>query len=253
MRQAVSTTRPWRATLSGTTRRSSTSSSTATRAPSPRGRNFAIRPRPRPRHPPSDPGSPALLLVSGGTTGTPKLIPRTHDDYVFNATASAQLCRLTADDVYLVALLGRPQLPAGLPRVARRDDGGRHHRVRHRPQPRGRLRRHRAPRRHGHRPGAGPGQTVGASLRVGAGDTEVVAAVASWRGKAGARRCPPDPHHVDPGAAAGVRDGRGATELHPPGRSARASRPHPGPTVVRGRRIARRRRRRPTGGAGRGR
>lgn len=44
--------------------------------------------------PPADPGSPALLLVSGGTTGMPKLIPRTHDDYVFNATASAALCRL---------------------------------------------------------------------------------------------------------------------------------------------------------------
>lgn len=56
--------------------------------------------------PPSsaDPGSPALLLVSGGTTGTPKLIPRTHDDYVFNATASAELCRLTCDDVYLAVL-----------------------------------------------------------------------------------------------------------------------------------------------------
>ncbi|BBX72916.1 (2,3-dihydroxybenzoyl)adenylate synthase [Mycobacterium shinjukuense] len=58
-------------------------------------------------HPPAiagDSTSPALLLVSGGTTGTPKLIPRTHDDYVYNATASAQLCRLTSDDVYLVAL-----------------------------------------------------------------------------------------------------------------------------------------------------
>jgi mycobactin salicyl-AMP ligase len=51
-----------------------------------------------------DPSSPALLLVSGGTTGTPKLIPRTHDDYVYNATASAEVCGLTADDVYLVAL-----------------------------------------------------------------------------------------------------------------------------------------------------
>lgn len=57
-----------------------------------------------PPAPPPDPGSPALLLVSGGTTGTPKLIPRTHDDYLFNATASARLCRLTADDVYLVVL-----------------------------------------------------------------------------------------------------------------------------------------------------
>ncbi len=51
-----------------------------------------------------DPGSPALLLVSGGTTGRPKLIPRTHDDYVYNAQASADLCRLTAEDAYLVCL-----------------------------------------------------------------------------------------------------------------------------------------------------
>lgn len=57
-----------------------------------------------PAVPSADPELPALLLVSGGTTGTPKLIPRTHDDYVYNATASAALCRLTADDVYLVAL-----------------------------------------------------------------------------------------------------------------------------------------------------
>lgn len=54
--------------------------------------------------PPVDPESPALLLVSGGTTGLPKLIPRTHNDYVFNATASAEVCRLTAEDVYLVVL-----------------------------------------------------------------------------------------------------------------------------------------------------
>ncbi|MBY0389987.1 MAG: AMP-binding protein [Mycobacterium pseudokansasii] len=52
----------------------------------------------------ADTTAPALLLVSGGTTGTPKLIPRTHDDYVYNATASAELCGLTCDDVYLVAL-----------------------------------------------------------------------------------------------------------------------------------------------------
>lgn len=52
----------------------------------------------------SDAALPALLLVSGGTTGAPKLIPRTHDDYVYNATASAKLCRLTCDDVYLVSL-----------------------------------------------------------------------------------------------------------------------------------------------------
>jgi mycobactin salicyl-AMP ligase len=65
--------------------------------------------------PPHDPGSPALLLVSGGTTGTPKLIPRTHDDYVFNATASAQVCGLTADDVYLVLLSAGHNFPLACP------------------------------------------------------------------------------------------------------------------------------------------
>jgi mycobactin salicyl-AMP ligase len=62
-----------------------------------------------------DPGSPALLLVSGGTTGLPKLIPRTHDDYVYNATASAEICRLTADDIYLVALPAAHNFPLACP------------------------------------------------------------------------------------------------------------------------------------------
>lgn len=69
----------------------------------------------RPRVPAPDPGSPALLLVSGGTTGTPKLIPRTHDDYLFNATASAQVCGLTADDVYLVLLSAGHNFPLACP------------------------------------------------------------------------------------------------------------------------------------------
>jgi len=62
-----------------------------------------------------DTASPALLLVSGGTTGTPKLIPRTHDDYVYNATASAQLCQLTGDDVYLVSLPAAHNFPLACP------------------------------------------------------------------------------------------------------------------------------------------
>ncbi len=64
-----------------------------------------------------DPASPALLLVSGGTTGTPKLIPRTHDDYVYNATASAQLCQLTSDDVYLVSLPAAHNFPLACPGI----------------------------------------------------------------------------------------------------------------------------------------
>ncbi|MGV0036929.1 (2,3-dihydroxybenzoyl)adenylate synthase [Mycobacterium colombiense] len=67
--------------------------------------------------PPSapDPGSPALLLVSGGTTGMPKLIPRTHDDYAFNARASAELCGLTGEDVYLAVLSAGHNFPLACP------------------------------------------------------------------------------------------------------------------------------------------
>jgi mycobactin salicyl-AMP ligase len=65
--------------------------------------------------PPADPATPALLLVSGGTTGTPKLIPRTHDDYVFNATASAEVCGLGAGDVYLAVLPAGHNFPLACP------------------------------------------------------------------------------------------------------------------------------------------
>jgi mycobactin salicyl-AMP ligase len=70
-------------------------------------------PLPTPSNP--DSGSPALLLVSGGTTGTPKLIPRTHDDYVYNATASAEVCKLTGDDVYLAVLPAAHNFPLACP------------------------------------------------------------------------------------------------------------------------------------------
>ena len=70
----------------------------------------------KPQHQP-DPESPALLLVSGGTTGTPKLIPRTHNDYVYNATASAELCGLTSDDVYMVALPAAHNFPLACPGI----------------------------------------------------------------------------------------------------------------------------------------
>ena len=64
-----------------------------------------------------DATAPALLLVSGGTTGAPKLIPRTHNDYVYNATASAELCRLTRDDVYLVSLPAAHNFPLACPGI----------------------------------------------------------------------------------------------------------------------------------------
>ncbi|NED12983.1 (2,3-dihydroxybenzoyl)adenylate synthase [Streptomyces sp. SID9124] len=50
------------------------------------------------------PGDVALLLLSGGTTGLPKLIPRTHDDYAYNARACAEVCALDERTVYLAVL-----------------------------------------------------------------------------------------------------------------------------------------------------
>lgn len=46
----------------------------------------------------------ALLLLSGGTTGIPKLIPRTHADYAYNAKAAATRCELNQQSVYLAVL-----------------------------------------------------------------------------------------------------------------------------------------------------
>ncbi|MFC8734796.1 (2,3-dihydroxybenzoyl)adenylate synthase [Streptomyces sp. NPDC057176] len=52
----------------------------------------------------ADPADVALLLLSGGTTGLPKLIPRTHDDYAYNARACAEVCALDTGTVYLAVL-----------------------------------------------------------------------------------------------------------------------------------------------------
>jgi acyl-CoA synthetase (AMP-forming)/AMP-acid ligase II len=46
----------------------------------------------------------AVYLLSGGTTGLPKLIPRTHRDYVYNLKVSAQAAELDRGSVYLGAL-----------------------------------------------------------------------------------------------------------------------------------------------------
>lgn len=46
----------------------------------------------------------AFFLLSGGTTALPKLIPRTHDDYAYQAGATAELLSLSPEDVYLAVL-----------------------------------------------------------------------------------------------------------------------------------------------------
>lgn len=46
----------------------------------------------------------ALLQLSGGTTGTPKLIPRTHDDYLCAGRACLEHAGFGPDDAYMAAL-----------------------------------------------------------------------------------------------------------------------------------------------------
>jgi mycobactin salicyl-AMP ligase len=62
-----------------------------------------------------DPDAPALMLVSGGTTGLPKLIARTHNDYDYNARRSAEVAELTADDAVLVVLPAAHNFPLCCP------------------------------------------------------------------------------------------------------------------------------------------
>jgi 2,3-dihydroxybenzoate-AMP ligase len=57
----------------------------------------------------------ALFLLSGGTTGMPKLIPRTHADYLYNARASAEVCGLTRDSRILLALPSEHNFPLAYP------------------------------------------------------------------------------------------------------------------------------------------
>jgi 2,3-dihydroxybenzoate-AMP ligase len=59
----------------------------------------------------------AVFLLSGGTTGLPKLIARTHDDYAYNAQESARLCGLDRDTVYLVTLPAGHNFPLACPGI----------------------------------------------------------------------------------------------------------------------------------------
>jgi 2,3-dihydroxybenzoate-AMP ligase len=54
--------------------------------------------------PPPDPDEVALCLLSGGTTGLPKLIPRTHNDYLCQLRGTAREMGLDESGAYLAAL-----------------------------------------------------------------------------------------------------------------------------------------------------
>jgi len=62
-----------------------------------------------------DPADPAIFQLSGGTTGVPKLIPRTHNDYAYNSRIAVQVCAVTGDSVLLLALPIAHNLPLACP------------------------------------------------------------------------------------------------------------------------------------------
>jgi 2,3-dihydroxybenzoate-AMP ligase len=62
-----------------------------------------------------DPDDPAVFLLSGGTTGVPKLIPRTHNDYAFNSRLAVSVCDVGPDDVLLLVLPIEHNLPLACP------------------------------------------------------------------------------------------------------------------------------------------
>jgi len=64
-----------------------------------------------------DPGSPACFLLSGGTTGLPKLITRTHNDYAYNVRATSEISGMTEDTVYLGTLPTSHNFPLACPGV----------------------------------------------------------------------------------------------------------------------------------------
>src|SRR2546429_178440 len=62
-----------------------------------------------------DPDDPAVFQLSGGTTGLPKLIPRTHNDYAFNSRAAVSVCDVREGDVLLDVLPIAHNLPLACP------------------------------------------------------------------------------------------------------------------------------------------
>jgi 2,3-dihydroxybenzoate-AMP ligase len=67
--------------------------------------------------PDPDPADVAFLQLSGGSTGLPKLIPRTHDDYLYSVRESARICGLRPESAYLAALPAAHNFPLSSPGI----------------------------------------------------------------------------------------------------------------------------------------
>ncbi len=64
-----------------------------------------------------DPMDPCIFQLSGGTTGIPKLIPRTNNDYAYNSKVAADVCDLDAESVLLLVLPIAHNLPLACPGI----------------------------------------------------------------------------------------------------------------------------------------
>ncbi len=64
---------------------------------------------------PIDPEDPAVFQLSGGTTGIPKLIPRSHNDYLYNSRIASAVTNVRPDRVLLNVLPLAHNLPLACP------------------------------------------------------------------------------------------------------------------------------------------
>jgi 2,3-dihydroxybenzoate-AMP ligase len=62
-----------------------------------------------------DPEDPAIFQLSGGTTGIPKLIPRSHNDYIYNSRMAAAVTGVGPEKVLLNVLPLAHNLPLACP------------------------------------------------------------------------------------------------------------------------------------------
>lgn len=64
-----------------------------------------------------DPADPCIFQLSGGTTGIPKLIPRTNNDYAYNSKVAAEVAGVDAESVLLLVLPIAHNLPLACPGI----------------------------------------------------------------------------------------------------------------------------------------
>jgi 2,3-dihydroxybenzoate-AMP ligase len=64
-----------------------------------------------------EPTDPCIFQLSGGTTGIPKLIPRTNNDYAYNSKVAASVCEVDAESVLLLVLPIAHNLPLACPGI----------------------------------------------------------------------------------------------------------------------------------------